>query len=32
MQGPKPDPQIMAQFGLLENPTLQRFIDKKASR
>ncbi|WP_245318712.1 M48 family metalloprotease [Hymenobacter elongatus] len=29
VQGAQPDPQIVAQFGLLESPTLQRFIDDK---
>ncbi|MGY2131969.1 M48 family metalloprotease [Hymenobacter sp. HD11105] len=29
VQGAKPDPQIVAQFGLLENPAMQRFIQDK---
>ncbi|WP_345110572.1 M48 family metalloprotease [Hymenobacter algoricola] len=29
VQGAQPDPQIVAQFGLLNSPTLQRFIDEK---
>jgi predicted Zn-dependent protease len=32
MQGPKPDPQIVAQFGLLDNPALQRFIQDKGQK
>ncbi len=31
-QGPKPDPQVLAQFGLFENATLQRFIDGKGQQ
>ncbi|SHI93635.1 Putative Zn-dependent protease [Hymenobacter daecheongensis DSM 21074] len=29
VQGAQPDPQVIAQFGLLNSPTLQRFIDEK---
>ncbi|GAA4012116.1 M48 family metalloprotease [Hymenobacter fastidiosus] len=29
VQGAQPDPQIVAQFGLLNSPNLQRFIDEK---
>ncbi|GAA4354931.1 M48 family metalloprotease [Hymenobacter saemangeumensis] len=32
MQGPKPDPQVIAQFGLLDNSNLQSFIDDKGQR
>ncbi|GAA3964740.1 M48 family metalloprotease [Hymenobacter antarcticus] len=31
-QGPKPDPQVLAQFGLYNNPTLQRLIDTKGQQ
>jgi predicted Zn-dependent protease len=31
-QGPKPDPAVLAQFGLFENATLQRLIDDKGKR
>ncbi|UYZ63567.1 M48 family metalloprotease [Hymenobacter weizhouensis] len=31
-QTKQPDPQILAQFGLLENPTLQNFIDQKGQQ
>ena len=31
-QGPKPDPQVLAQFGLYNNTTLQRLIDDKGQR
>jgi predicted Zn-dependent protease len=31
-QGPKPDPQVIAQFGLYNNPTLQRLIDTKGQQ
>ncbi|WP_375434096.1 M48 family metalloprotease [uncultured Hymenobacter sp.] len=29
VQGANPDPQVIAQFGLLESTTLQRYIDEK---
>ena len=31
-QGPKPDPQVIAQFGLYNNPTLQRLIDDRGQK
>ncbi|HEX8329724.1 MAG TPA: M48 family metalloprotease [Hymenobacter sp.] len=31
-QGPEPDPQVLAQFGLYNNPTLQRLIDTKGQQ
>jgi predicted Zn-dependent protease len=31
-QGPKPDPQVLAQFGLYENATLQSLIDTKGQQ
>jgi len=31
-QAKKPDPQVIAQFGLLENPTMQRFIQQKGQQ
>ncbi|HEX8506625.1 MAG TPA: M48 family metalloprotease, partial [Hymenobacter sp.] len=31
-QGPQPDPQVIAQFGLYNNPTLQRLIDTKGQQ
>ena len=31
-QGPKPDPQVLAQFGLYNNPTLQNLIDTKGQQ
>ena len=31
-QGPKPDPQVLAQFGLYNNATLQRLIDDKGQK
>ncbi|WP_310392121.1 M48 family metalloprotease [Hymenobacter sp.] len=31
-QGAKPDPQVLAQFGLYENPTLQRLIVDKGKK
>ena len=31
-QGPKPDPQVLAQFGLYNNATLQRLIDTKGQQ
>ncbi|SFP71879.1 M48 family metalloprotease [Hymenobacter arizonensis] len=31
-QGSKPDPQVLAQFGLYNNPTLQRLIDTKGQQ
>src|SRR5690606_12918830 len=30
--GQQADPQIVAQFGMYENPTLQRFIDEKGQQ
>ena len=32
LQGAKPDPQVLAQFGLYNNPTLQRLIDTKGQQ
>ena len=31
-QGTKPDPQVLAQFGLYNNPTLQNLIDTKGQQ
>jgi len=31
-QGPKPDPQVIAQFGLLNNSNLQAFINQEGQR
>ena len=31
-QAKKADPQVIAQFGLLENPTMQRFIQQKGQQ
>ena len=31
-QAKEPDPQVIAQFGLLNNPALQRFIDQKGQQ
>lgn len=31
-QGAKPDPQVLAQFGLYDNPTLQRLISDKGQK
>ncbi len=32
LQGAKPDPQVLAQFGLYNNPALQRLIDAKGKQ
>ncbi|UOQ71737.1 M48 family metalloprotease [Hymenobacter cellulosilyticus] len=32
LQGPKPDPAVLAQFGLYSNATLQRLIDTKGQQ
>ena len=32
LQGAKPDPAVLAQFGLYNNPTLQRLIDAKGQQ
>ncbi|MCC2546724.1 M48 family metalloprotease [Hymenobacter sp. BT175] len=32
VQGPNPDPQIVAQFGLLNNAALQSYIDEKGQQ
>ena len=31
-QGSQPDPQVLAQFGLYQNPTLQRLIDDRGQK
>ena len=32
LQGAKPDPQVLAQFGLFNNPALQKFITAKGQQ